>query len=141
MNAAETKVDGAKGFTFPLREDTIVDDDLTTNTLARLGPHDKRVDLQYFQGEKYVIDNNRYATSFAQPDMRTVVIRNIRDLPEEFTLDRNGFELHTYPTEHKDFSNEDTFVPQYYEECHTLLQKMYATFRPQIDMSRVADAC
>ena len=97
------------------------------DTRGPLGPHDKLVELQYFQGEKCVIDNSRYATSFAQPDIRTVIMRNLRDAPEKFSLDRNGFELHNYPTKHQDFSDEGSIISHYYEECHELLKKLYVS--------------
>lgn len=119
-------IDGLKDSTYS-RVETKSEEPDRTNIYGSLGPHDKLVELQYFQGEQYVVDNSRYATSFAQPDMRSVVIRNLRDAPEKFSLDQNGFELHNYPTKHQDFSDEESIVSYYYEECHELLRKLYVS--------------
>ena len=52
-----------------------------------------------------------------------ITIRNARPVADSFDLDRQGFELWTYPTEVKDFFDDDEVLRVYYPEMERLVKE------------------
>lgn len=60
-------------------------------------------------------------------------IKDLRDVKDKFTLDRNGFQLIQHPTGmDKDFLDEQQIKDVYYPECQELMKKMTGASEVQI---------
>lgn len=53
-----------------------------------------------------------------------VNVRDLRPLKEEFTLDKNGFQLVNNPTKEKEFLDPKQVEKVYYPECEALFKKL-----------------
>lgn len=51
-------------------------------------------------------------------------IRDLRSIKDDFTLEKNGFQLVNYVTEEKDFLDEERVKSRYYSECGALIKKL-----------------
>lgn len=51
-----------------------------------------------------------------------VTIHDIRGEEQNYTLDRNGFQIHRYPSIEKDFVDDEQIKAQYYPETEQLLK-------------------
>lgn len=52
-------------------------------------------------------------------------VRDLRPIKDEFTLDKNGFQLVNFPTKEKEFLDEEEVKRVYYPECQALIKKLY----------------
>lgn len=55
---------------------------------------------------------------------RTMLIRDIRGTESSYSLDTNGFEVHTLSKRERDASDEDVVESEYFEEVSNMLQTM-----------------
>jgi hypothetical protein len=55
-------------------------------------------------------------------DVHPVTVRDVRGLEEDFTLDRNGFQLHKHIASEKDFVDDEKIKSGYYAETEQLLK-------------------
>lgn len=53
-----------------------------------------------------------------------VLVQDIRGREQDFTLDRNGFQLVQHDSLEKSFDNEDRITTQYYAECIELVKQI-----------------
>ena len=89
--------------------------------------HDKKATMAYYHPDEY--GNPRpysvksYKSIYAKRSPREVVIRNMRNLSETFSLDVQGFELHTYPSKELENLDDDEVIKgRYYDECIELMK-------------------
>lgn len=52
-----------------------------------------------------------------------VNIRNLRPVKDEFTLNKNGFQLINHTSEMKDWDSKEEIERVYYPECEALIKK------------------
>lgn len=77
---------------------------------------------------------------FADMDPAEVTIRNARPLIPELSVDRQGFELHQYPTAVKDLHDDNEVRERYYPEVEALLRDTLGARRVLIfDHTRRSD--
>jgi len=60
-------------------------------------------------------------TNFGQ-DTRSALIHDIRGHEDEFTLDKNGFQIYHHESALKDFTDDETIKTEYYREVEDLLK-------------------
>ena len=53
-----------------------------------------------------------------------MTVRDMRSIKDEFTLDKNGFQLIDHVSKEKDFADEDQVEKVYYPECQDIIKKM-----------------
>lgn len=54
----------------------------------------------------------------------SVDIKDLRSIQDQFTLDKNGFELVKNPTTEKDFLDDEEVKRVYYPQCQELIKKV-----------------
>lgn len=52
-------------------------------------------------------------------------VRDLRLIKDEFTLDKNGFQLVKFAPTEKEFLDEEEVKKSYYPECQALIKKLY----------------
>src|SRR5271155_2716282 len=60
-------------------------------------------------------------TNFSQ-DTKPAVIHDIRGHEDEFTLDKNGFQIYQHESAEKDFTDDEKIKTEYYREVEDLLK-------------------
>jgi len=53
-------------------------------------------------------------------------VRDLRLIKDEFTLDKNGFQLVNFSTKEKEFLDEEEVHRVYYPACEALIKKLYS---------------
>src|SRR5271163_1841443 len=56
-------------------------------------------------------------------------VYDIRGHEEEFSLDKNGFQIYHYESKEKDFTDEEKIKTEYYAEVEDLLKKAVGAFK------------
>ena len=89
----------------------------------------KRAMMSYFSGDAngnpIYFDTSRNKTFYQQVSPRAVTVRDMRGTKDQFSLDRQGFELIHHPTAMTDFGDEEQIRTTYYQECVDLIKSRY----------------
>lgn len=96
------------------------------------------------QAEKPVFQSAAYTGGepkvFFKTEDRVVPIANLRQSSRKPTIEREGFELISQPTDVDDLNNDDAVTNQYYAEIEALLKQRFAASRVAIfDATRRSD--
>ena len=59
---------------------------------------------------------------------KDVIVENIRDRLDEFSLDKQGFEVGPFTTSVADCDTNDEFAGQYYKDVAVHVKKMYVQY-------------
>lgn len=102
---------------------------LVTHPERHVPKHDVNTTLNYFKpnadgsppAPSYVNDPKSY---FREPEVQAVVIKDIAGEEANFTLDRNGFQVHYQPAAERDFVDDEQIKSQYYAETEQLLRQV-----------------
>lgn len=102
---------------------------LVTQTERRVRKHDVTTNLNYFKpnadgsppAPSYINDPKSY---HREPDVQEVVVKDIAGDEANFTLDRNGFQVHYQPAAERDFVDDEQIKSQYYAETEQLLRQV-----------------
>ena len=78
---------------------------------------------------------------FYDTEAHTVTISDMREIAEDLSVDREGFELLHHPTAVKDLYDDDTVKREYFPEIKALLRKKFGASQVVIfDVTRRSDA-
>ena len=81
------------------------------------------------------------ARTYFNTDLRPVGVSDMRDIAENLSVDREGFELRTHPTEVDDLYDDDAIEMAYTAEIQALLRDRFAASRVAVfDVTRRSDA-
>ena len=94
--------------------------------------HDVSTQLNYYKdpgdgsepAPSYVGKPETYERPFEPLD---VVVEDIRGREDQFTLDKNGFQVYRHESKEKDFIDDDQIKSVYYPETEQLLKDAYVT--------------
>ena len=94
--------------------------------------HDVPTQLNYYKdpgdgsepAPTYVGKPETYERPFEPLD---VVVQDIRGREDQFTLDKNGFQIYRHESQEKDFTDDDQIKAVYYPETEQLLKDAYVT--------------
>lgn len=100
---------------------------LATQTEPRVPKHDVTTTLNYFKPNADGSDPapayiNNPASYHREPDTREVVIKDIAGEEANYSLDRNGFQVHYQLATEKDFIDDEIITSTYYAETEKLLK-------------------
>lgn len=102
---------------------------LTTTAEPRVPKHNVTTTLNYFKPnadgsppEPSYID--KPASYYREPDTQEVVITDIAGDEANFSLDRNGFQVHHQPATERDFVDDEQIKAGYYAETEALLKQV-----------------
>lgn len=102
---------------------------LATQTDNRVPKHDVTTSLNYFKPnadgsppEPSYID--KPASYYREPDTQEVTITDIAGDEANFSLDRNGFQVHHQPAKERDFLDDEQIKAGYYAETENLLKQV-----------------
>jgi hypothetical protein len=89
-----------------------------------------QAELNFFapaeNGEKphqYMYERDGPGRNFGD-DSRVVTIHDIRGHEDEYTLDKNGFQIYSHTAKEKEYRDEDKITEGYYREVEDLLKKV-----------------
>ena len=71
------------------------------------------------------VDVSNPSSYVDKPDaVRTVLVRDIRGSEDQYTLDKNGFQVFRHVSTEKEFLDEDQIKAEYFPEVEQLLKDM-----------------
>jgi len=102
--------------------------------------HDVPTKLNYYKdpgdgsgpAPSYVGKPETYERPYESLD---VVVEDIRGREDQFTLDKNGFQIYRHESEEKDFTDDDQIKSVYYPETEQLLKDAYVTVTLPVSLS------
>lgn len=89
--------------------------------------HDVKLPINYVTSERKVFtDANLPVCAYGEyvDTARMMTVRNARGKEDSFTLDRNGFEIHTLSAKNLDVSTDEKIVEDYYPQMEEFLKKV-----------------
>ena len=106
--------------------------ELATSAPKSKEVHDVPTQLNYYKdpgdgsepAPSYVGKPETYERPFEPLD---VVVEDIRGREDQFTLDKNGFQIYHHESKEKDFTDDDQIKSVYYPETEQLLKDAYVT--------------
>jgi hypothetical protein len=105
----------------------------STLSTSKNGPQDVNTILHYHKPNEdgspphptYV---DRPETYSRPTEVHPVTVRDIRGREKDYTLDGNGFQIHTQSANEKEFLDDEQVKSGYYAETEKLLKDVYVGF-------------
>ena len=93
-------------------------------------PHDVHASFRYYLENEdgsppEPVDVSKPSSYVDKPDaIRNMLVRDIRGSEDQYTLDKNGFQVFRHVSTEKKFLDEDQIKAQYFPEIEQLLKDM-----------------
>lgn len=92
--------------------------------------HDVYADFRYYLEHEdgsppEPVDVSKPSSYMDTPDaVRTMLVRDIRGSEDQYTLDKNGFQVYRHVSTEKEFLDEDQIKAEYFPEIEQFLKDM-----------------
>jgi hypothetical protein len=95
-------------------------------------PHHVATTLNYYKdpgdgSEPHPSYVGKPETYYRPPETLDVTVHDVRGHEDQYSLDKNGFQVYSHVSLEKDFVDEEQIKAQYYPETEQLLKDAYAS--------------